>query len=235
MAENTERDNRTLIDFWDRAFAASPAEEEPEDWRTIAPSEKLFLAAASLGARRRVLDYGCGSAWAAIIAAKSGCPDVTAADPAPGAAKAAAGRAALYGVADRVHAACVSPDWLGTVPPETWDGFICSNVLDVVPEETAEEILARAARAVTPDAEVIVGLNFCMSPEMAEARGVTLVGGRRLYVDGVLRLVSRTDEEWAEVFSPWFRVEKLEHFAWPGEKTEARRLFRLRKREEALD
>ena len=49
-------------------------------------------------------------------------------------------------------------------------------------------------------------------------------------MDGVLRLVSRTDEEWARLFSPLFEVESLEHFAWPGEKEERRRLFRLRGR-----
>jgi len=50
-------------------------------------------------------------------------------------------------------------------------------------------------------------------------------------VDGVLRLVSRTDEEWAAIFSPYYTVERLEHFAWPGEAKETRRLFCLRKRE----
>ena len=71
----------------------------------------------------------------------------------------------------------------------------------------------------------------CLSPEAAAAKGLALADGRRLYVEGVLRLVSRTDEEWAEVFSPWYTVEGLEHFAWPGEARETRRLFRLRKRE----
>ncbi len=48
----------------------------------------------------------------------------------------------------------------------------------------------------------------------------------------VERLVSRTDEEWAGIFSPRFTRESLEHFAWPGEEKETRRLFRLRRREE---
>ena len=68
--EQIERDNRTLIAFWDQVFAeaeAQAAEPEPqaaEDWRTLAPSEKLYRAACSLGGREKVLDYGCGSAWA---------------------------------------------------------------------------------------------------------------------------------------------------------------------------
>ena len=66
--------------------------------------------------------------------------------------------------------------------------------------------------------------------EAATERGMELADGRALYIDGVLRLFSRTDEEWAEVFSPYFTVEQLEHFAWPGEAAERRRLFRLKKK-----
>lgn len=92
--ENVKRDNRILIDFWDQAFTLSEEQKaqlrnQQEDWKELAPSEKLFRAAFSLGERKKVLDYGCGSAWAAIIAAKGGCPDVTAIDAAPAAVFAA--------------------------------------------------------------------------------------------------------------------------------------------------
>lgn len=236
MEDSSTQENRTLIGFWNSAFALSEEEkqqmrsEDTGDWKELAPSEKLCQAACLLGKRNRVLDYGCGSGWASIIAAKSGCPDVTAADPAPNAAAAAEFTAALYGVEERVHALPVTSDWLKAVPAETYDGFICSNVLDVVPPETAGEIIREAARAVTKDAEVIIGLNYYLSPETAAEKGLDLRQGRDLYVDGVLRLVSRTDEEWEDIFSPCFTVENLDHFAWPGETAEKRRLFRLKKR-----
>ena len=236
MKEKTERDNRTLVAFWDRALALSDGEREQAreggdaGWKESAPSEKLYQAAASLGGRRKVLDYGCGGAWAGIIAAKCGCRDVTAADAAPGAVETARFYADLYGVGDRVKACLAPPGWLGSVPSETYDGFFCSNVLDVVPPETAGEILRESARIVTGDASVIVGLNYFLSPEAAAARGLAPEEGRMLYIDGVLRLVSRTDEEWEEFFSPLYRVTRLEHFAWLGEKEEKRRLFYLRRR-----
>ena len=53
--------------------------------------------------------------------------------------------------------------------------------------------------------------------------------GCRLYVDGVLRLVSRTDEDWTARLAEHFTAEGPDHFAWPGEKAETRRLFILRK------
>ncbi len=109
--------------------------------------------------------------------------------------------------------------------------MICSNVLDVIPPETAEEIIREFARVIRKDSDVIIGLNYYLSPETAAARGMEMVDGTRLYVDGVLRLVSRTDDEWMRIFTPWFTVEQLDHFAWAGEAKETRRLFRLRKRE----
>lgn len=234
--EDIARDNRALVAFWDQAFAApeepdadAPAREE--DLRELAPSLKLYLAARSLGQRSKVLDYGCGSGWAAVIAAKAGCADVTAMDAAPGALQAARRCAARCGVAERIRFGLAEPGGLPDVPDETYDGVFCSNVLDVIPPETAEEILRALARVLCRDGVAFIGLNYCLPPEAAAARGLELVDGSRLYVDGVLRLVSRTDAEWAAIFAPCFAVESLEHFAWPGETREARRLFRLRKRE----
>ena len=228
-------DNRALVDFWSEALELSDEDREElgkcgaEDWKELAPSEKLFAAAASLGTRKKVLDYGCGNGWAGIIAAKNGCLDVTAADMAPGAARTAEAYAKVFGAGDQVHAECIGADWLQGVPDGTYDGVFCSNVLDVVPPETAEGILRELARIAADDAAVIIGLNFRMNPEKAKARGQELVNGCMLYVNGVLRLVSRTDEEWAKIFEPYFTVEKLEHFAWAGEPEETRRLFFLRK------
>ena len=236
MNEKTLQDNRNLVDFWDKVLSLTDEDREgarqegAEIWKEMAPSEKLFRAAASLADRKKVLDYGCGNGWAGIIAAKSGCPDVTAADMAPGAVRSAAAYAEAFGAGAQVHAQCIGADWLQGVPDGAYDGVFCSNVLDVVPPETAEGILKELARTAAGDASVIIGLNFWLDPEKAKARGQELVNGNMLYVDGVLRLVTRTDEEWEGIFAPYFTVEKLEHFAWPGEPAETRRLFFLRKK-----
>lgn len=238
MNEQTMRDNETLRRFWDGVFAVSEAEKEEirksgaGPWEELAPSEKLLKAACGLGGKRKVLDYGCGNGWAAIAAAKSGCLDVTAAEIAPNAVEATRFLAQLFDVDDRVHPVCIGEDWLSTVPAETYDGFFCSNVLDTVPPETAEAILREAARVVTPDAEVLIGLNYRLSPEAAAEKGMPLTDGCKAYLDGVLRLVSRTDAEWEAFFAPYFTVIALEYFTWTGEPAgKDRRLFRLRRRQ----
>ncbi len=231
----TCNDSDKIIDFWDSALKLSEEDKkeayeyDKDDWKEMAPSEKLFLAAASLGNRKKVLDFGCGNAWAGIIAAKSGCNDVTAVDPAQGAVETAQIYADVFGAKDHMNIFCADINRLKETPANTYDGFICSNVIDVIPAEAAGEILRETARIVTEDASVIIGMNYYISPESAAEKGIELKDGNRLYVDGILRMVSRSDEEWSDIFGKYFKVERLEHFAWPGESDERRRLFYLKR------
>ena len=237
MNEQMMHDNQALLAFWDSFFALPDEAKEAArqegigPWEGLAPSEKLLSAVCALGGRKKVLDYGCGNGWASIAAAKSGCENVTAADPAPNAVEMTRFLAELTETADRIRPVCVPGDWLKTVPADTYDGFFCCTVLDTVPPETAEEMIREAARVTTADAEIVVGLNYWLSPEAAAEKGTALTDDRYLYLDGVLRLVSRTDAEWEALFAPYFTVESLTYFAWPGEEEEKRRLFRLKKRQ----
>lgn len=230
------QDNRTLIEFWDQAIAISEEEKEAvsemsaDDWKEMAPSEKLCEAAVSLGSRKKVLDYGCGNAWAGIIASKSGCPDVTAVDVSKGPVESARFYSEKFGAVEGFKASCVGTDWLGSLEDKTFDGIICSNVLDVIPTETAKEIIREFARIATDDASVIIGMNFYLTPGECADKGMELVDGNKLYMNDVLRLVFHSDEEWTQIFSSEFVVERLDHFAWSGEEKERRRLFVLRKK-----
>ena len=233
---NTEKDNEKLIAFWNQVFAQSEEESGNElfDPEELAPSKELYLAAASMAEHHKVLDYGCGSAWASIIMAHHGCEDITAADPAKSAVKAALQSMSLYHMTERIHPVKIDEHWLNTVAEQTYDGIFCSNVLDVIPEETARDILIQFHRIAKDDADVIIGMNYYLSPQTAETKGLELIEGKYLYVDGVLRLVSKTDEEWKEFFSPYFEVKNLQYFSWPGEKTKTRRLFTLKRKSEKL-
>lgn len=238
MNEELKKDYTDSLHFWDTVFTMSEEDKEKEtaeidadnDWKSLAPSEKLFQAAASLGIRHKVLDYGCGHGWASIIAAKSGCPDVTGVDVTASGIDMADFYLKLFHVDEHAHVRHVSTEWITQEPTKTYDGFICSNVLDVIPSEVAAFILEQAARIVTDDASIIIGLNYYDVPHEDESRHISVKFGNHIYVDGILRMVSRTDEEWCSIFEKYFVVEKLEHFAWPGEPKETRRLFYLKKK-----
>ncbi|MBO2516598.1 MAG: hypothetical protein CW338_04860 [Clostridiales bacterium] len=238
MDEQIRKDYDALITFWNSVFTMSDEDkaqgaegiDPDEDWKSLAPSEKLLNAACDLGSRNRVLDYGCGDGWAGIAAAKSGCRNVVCADVIPAGIDMAKYYAGLLKTGDAIDFRCISTDWLSKEPDESYDGFICSNVLDVIPAEAAEDILRQAARVVTKDAGIVIGLNYCMEPEEDPEKHITVQYGNQIYVDGILRMVSRTDEEWTRLLEKYFDVVKLDHFAWPGEQNETRRLFFLKKK-----
>ncbi len=229
MNINTETENQILQEFWNQAFGKQP-EASVKEIKTLAPSEKLFLAAASLGQYSDVLDYGCGSGWASIIAAENGAANVIAADVSENAVNQVRKAAHLYGFNEVIHPHQIDSDWLEKIPDESFDAIFCSNVLDVIPSETAVLILDEFARIMRRDAKLIIGMNYYLSPEKAAKRNLDLKEDGKLYVDGILRMVSKSDEEWISVFSKWFSLEKLDHFAWPSEKEETRRLFYLKKK-----
>ncbi len=230
---NLKTINDGLASFWDEAIAISEEEKneaEPGDYQDLAPSKKLFDAVSSLKDCQKLLDYGCGSGWASIVAAKAGCPNVHAVDLGPRIEETVRFYCKLYGVDDKVHPKTVPFDWLSRQEEGGYDGIVCSNVLDVVPLETSQAIIASLARVAKKGAPVVIGLNFFLSPEMAEQRKMELQDGNMLFVNGVLRLLSLSDEQWSSLFTPYFEVESLSYFAWPGETKETRRLFVLTKR-----
>lgn len=232
--ENKTKVQETLKQFWNEALTLSEEQKEEirkfseMDYRELAPAPKLADAVSALGRCKKVLDYGCGDGWAGIIASLSGCPDVVCADLGKDIIETVKVYAEAFHA--KVDAKVVSSDWLTSLPGEFFDGAVCSNVLDVVPWEIGQEIIAQLARVVASGSPVIIGLNFYMSPELAKQRGMELVEGRYLFVNDVLRLHSQSDEEWKKAFEPYFEVERLDYFAWAGEAKESRRLFYLRKK-----
>lgn len=232
-----KKDYEAAKNFWNNAFSMDDKERKETEasadrengWKELAPSEKLFLAAQSLGRCKKILDYGCGRGWAAIIAAKSGCADVTAVDVSANAAESTSFYADLFGAGKQVRAVCVSDEWLSESPAEMYDGIFCSNVLDVIPEDVADGVLAHFARVVQKGAPVMIGMNYYMVPKDDPEKKLVVKNGNHVFLNNVLRLVCRTDEEWTDLLGRYFTVERLEHFAWPGEEIERRRLFYLRK------
>lgn len=55
-----------------------------------------------------------------------------------------------------------------------------------------------------PGAPVVISLNHYMPPVRDEKRRITVENGNGILVGGILRLVSRTDEEWTEKLREYF-------------------------------
>ena len=226
------------LKFWNQAFEMNDEEKEQflkeidpgNGWKELAPSEKLRdVVIDHLSGCQKVLDYGCGEGWAGITLSKSGCNNVTGVDVVENATKLAEFLGTAYGAGDGFKTECVSTDWIAKEKETSYDGIFCSNVIDVVPADIAEDIIKNIARIATKDAKIIISMNYYQKAVSNPDKNLEVKNGNEIYLNGVLRMVSRTDEEWSGILGNYFDVEKIEHFAWPGEKEETRRIFILRK------
>lgn len=224
------------LKFWNSAFDINNKEKEeyaekinPEtDWKNLASSDKLAdIIISNLSDKKRVLDYGCGEGWAGIILKKSGCEEVTCVDVVENAVKLADFFRDVFKISGGFITQCVSIDWIEKLPEAVFDGLFCCNVIDVVPEENAETIIKNMARITTNDAIIVIGMNYYIEPVDCLEKNIEVKNENELYINGVLRMVSRTDDEWKNIFERYFNVDYIEHYAWPGEKQEKRRVFCL--------
>ncbi len=219
-------DYKKSLEFWEKAYADSGDQntDNSNNWETLAPSEKFIYALSSFSKCQNVLDYGCGEGWGSIIMAKTGCKNITSVELSNSAIKKTIKNSIIYKVNKFVNAYVISENWINTEESDKYDGFFCSNVIDVIPEEIADNILKQAQRIVKPSKRIIISLNFYLDTKLNNNHEVK---GKYLYREGILRMVNRTDQEWCDILSKFFKIEKIEHFAWPGETKETRRLFYL--------
>ncbi|MBP5249361.1 MAG: class I SAM-dependent methyltransferase [Lachnospiraceae bacterium] len=234
--DELRKDWEASVNYWDEALNVSDEDKEQimtatpgDEWKELAPSEKLFEAVKEIAGLGKFLDYGCGHGWGAVSAAKLGCKDVVAVDMAGSAVELTGVYAKAFGVEKDVKTVVIDEKWLEGQPGDSYDAVLCSNVVDVVPLEIAEDILKNLARVLKTGGKAVIGMNFYMSPEEARERGMDVKHDRYMYSNGVLRLSLISDDEWKEILGKYFTVEDLDHFAWPGEKKGGRRLFRLKK------
>lgn len=232
-----KKDNRNLIEFWDNQFKLDEEYkkqvlveiDKENDWKELIPSHKLLDACITLSNKQNILDYGCGNGWASIACAKSNLNcNIKCVDVSCNAVEQAKFFSNIFNTSGNISFDAIDTKWLESQDDNTYDGLICSNVLDVVPNEIAVDIIKETARITTSDALVIFSFNYYMDVTNVNNPSFK-VEGNNVYINDVLRLVSLTDEEWINLFSKYYKVEKLEYFSWPGEQKETRRLFYLKK------
>ena len=223
--DKIKRINDDLIHFWDDAMKVSETDfleymnSFDKSLMDIVPAKKLYDKVLTLKDCKKVLDYGCGQGWASITLGLNGV-FVDAVDMGDNIIKTLELYRKTYGEKENVFAFKIDSNWLKNVECNTYDGIICSNVLDVIPLETAKEIIFNFHRILKDGSTLIVGLNYYISEEQAKESKMELVDGRYLFIDGHLRLSSLT----------YFIIEELSYFKWEGEKKESRRLFVLKKK-----
>lgn len=230
------RDYKDALQFWNSAYAARDEKSDRYDQLTpesnadvLAASKKLAsIIRENLKDQKKVLDYGCGEGWAGMLLCQAGCRDVTCAEMAENAVALVKAVQKKLQIGDALHPLVIDENWLSTLPDASFDGIVCSNVLDVIPGDVCEQILAQFARILQKEGKLVIGLNYHAELKDVPEKNITIRHGNCLYISGTLRLVSRSDEEWTDIFSRCFTVEQLLHFGWNNEQTERRRCYILR-------
>lgn len=231
MNKDINKINNDLIDFWDKSISSADFSDEEIDvnnYNELAPSEKLANAIKIFKDSKHILDYGCGYGWASIIASFETSAEIDAVDMSEGIIESLKRLSKLYNKDKAINAFKIDSNWLSRVPSNSYDAIIINNVLDVIPMETSLSIIKELPRILKPNSKILIGMNFYLDKEVAKKRGMELDENNYLFVNGILRLVSKSDEEWTNIFNKYFVIEKIEYFAWSGETKETRRLFYLR-------
>lgn len=218
-----------LKEFWNNAFRIAEDEEiDKDEYLALAPSPKIVEALKELKAKDKILDYGAGNGWASIILSKLGAKSVVSADVVANSKISVDHYAKLFD-AKNIDAITIDDEYLSKTN-DKYDGIFCSNVLDVLPDDISFGIIKDFSRITNKDSLIIIGLNYYIDLNTFKITKNEKIEGSLLFINNILRLNSKSDEEWINIFNKYFEVIKLEHFSWPGEDKERRRLFYLKKR-----
>lgn len=234
MTRQMETDYENSIDFWNKALSSAPEDYRGEidcneAWEQIGSEKLIKLLCEQVKGWDHVLDFGCGRGWALAVLVKNDAGNVTGVDVAPNAIASAGYYAKAFQIEDKVTLEAVSTDWLGNQEENLFQHAISINVLDVVPDEVAEEIIRGLYKVCKKGATLLIGMNPCFEGAELTREGFSY-RDHYLYVNGILRVNNHTDEEWSRMLSKYFTIDRLEHFKWDQETDERRRLFYLTKK-----
>lgn len=94
---------------------------------------------------------------------------------------------------------------------ESYDGVICSNVLDVLPEVTSNQIIKNIKRLVKPNGYVFLKLNFYLDKVLINRLKMEKINRNTYAMNGVIRALNHTTQAWINKFSG-FKVVKVDEF-----------------------
>ncbi|MGS0972386.1 MAG: class I SAM-dependent methyltransferase [Candidatus Izemoplasmataceae bacterium] len=89
----------------------------------------------------------------------------------------------------------------------SFDGVLSSNVLDVVPYETSEQMIEEIKRLLKPKGLLMLKLNFYLTEDMIKRTKAVRMAHNTYAINGVLRSHNLTTEEWVRRFNG-FRLLK---------------------------
>ncbi len=209
---NVNNENEKLIDFWNKAFEqVKPMTLKAEDFDISMDFHKLLKR---LGDEcHDVLDIGCGWGYGLFAAKLLGSKmtyglGIDPSEYAINVIEESCYLSDIHGLEGRVG----THEILSVYDDASFDGMICSNTLDVIPEETSHAIIAEIKRLLKPDGLILLKFNFFLTDELIEKIGMKEIDKDAYAVNGILRGVNHTTAEWVSAFDGF---EILEETTYP--------------------
>jgi len=192
--------DKTLIRFWDSQYQSlHPSTINPE---TATVSHEFDAFIKEIGdTSKRVLDLGSGKGYCLMMAKILGSKMIYGEGIEP------SGHAVKY-VNQMIHELGYSGlvvkqgthSLLKKYPSASFDGVIVSNVLDVVPRETSEEMIDALTRVLKKNGRLLVKVNFHLDQELLKRVKMTKVDENLYALNGVIRSYNLTSDKWIERF-----------------------------------
>lgn len=203
------KDYEELKAFWNDTLGNA----EPEAYAEKAFHDETFdrLLAAGLAGAKTALDYGCGSGWG-LFEMYYANRDIKGlgVDPSQNGVAYANGCAALSGLRDTLAFRTGDES---SLPREAFDFILTVNVLDIVPQDVCERVLAALHGALKAGRRMLV----CLNPEFTHEELTGMIGMEKrddaYYKNGILRARSLTRAQWTALFRRYFTVEETANFA----------------------
>lgn len=106
-------------------------------------------------------------------------------------------------------------NYLKQLDDASFDGIILSNVLDVVPKETSDQILEQCERLLKQDGYIFLKINPYITNENLDYYELTHLRDNLFVKDGVLRLRRLTTSQWHKELEQFFEIERYLEFPYP--------------------
>ncbi|QLY40835.1 class I SAM-dependent methyltransferase [Hujiaoplasma nucleasis] len=208
---NHEIFNQNLIEFWDNQFSKLVAskinKEDVYDQSSL--SKKISWLANKCS---NILDIGTGSGYALFSAALLGDKMTygLGIDTSKHAISYCQETAKISHI-EKIEFKLGDHNTLNSLADESFEGIICSNVLDVVPYETSKEMINQIARLLSKEGYLLLKLNFYLTDELIKKIKMEKIDENSYSINGILRGVNLTTQEWVDRF-PLFDLIEIDEY-----------------------
>jgi len=204
---NINKINNELIEFWNGFFTEyEPMTLDKEEAKVKDDLDQYIKDVGDYA--KRVLDLGTGSGYCILSAALLGSKMSygLAIDPSLQAIEKLDETLKNSNI-NLIETKVGTHHDLSSIEDGSFDGVLSSNVLDVVPYETSEEMIAEISRLLKPKGLLMLKLNFYLTDDIIKRTNAQRIAHNTYAINGILRAHNLTTEEWVRRFSD-FRLLK---------------------------